>query len=121
MRDAAHSHVLSVGRTRRGCDLVTAIMQTLLQDEAELTEFIELLKSEDVRSYLEIGAHYGGCLQRVGMALRPRAKLVAVNLQSDARPRPPSYISLEKCIGDMRRLGHEAHLVWGDSTDADVV
>ena len=43
------------------------------QDEAEIAAFCALLAAEEVRSYLEVGAKFGGSFWRVGQALAPGA------------------------------------------------
>ena len=41
-----------------------------LQNADEIAQFIDLLKRENVKSYLEIGSKHGGSLWRVGWAKR---------------------------------------------------
>lgn len=94
-----------------------------LQNQDELAWFIELLKSEGVRSYLEIGSKYGGSIRAIGEALEVPSRLVSVDLPAGGKPKvwPESKRSLEQTINDLCGLGHSAHLVWGDSTDPAIV
>jgi predicted O-methyltransferase YrrM len=87
-----------------------------LQNTIEHERFCALLRKEEVRSYLEIGSKFGGSLYRVSLALPPGSKLVAVDL-----PVGDSIASLKSCVQFLQAGGHEARLVLGDSTDAEVV
>lgn len=96
-------------------------MQTMLQDEAEITAFVDLLKAEGVRSYLEVGAKFGGALARVGAALPDLQRAVAVDLPGGTRVWRESKPALEKVVADLKRRGCDARVIWGDSTAADVI
>jgi hypothetical protein len=45
-----------------------------LQVDTEMFELVELIKREGVRSYLEIGARYGGSFERIMMAMGKSAR-----------------------------------------------
>lgn len=91
-----------------------------LQDAAELDAFIALLKARDVRSYLEIGARYGGTFERVMRALPAGSIGVAVDFPGadfgDER-------SPEDLIAATRRLradGYNVRCVFGPSGAPEV-
>jgi predicted O-methyltransferase YrrM len=84
----------------------------LLQDRAEHDAFIDLLKAEKVRSYLEIGLGWGGSLWRIGNSLPPGACVVGL----DRAPDPNTREDLHGMIARLRADGKDAHLIVGDST-----
>ena len=51
-----------------------------LQNEAEMRELIALFKTEKVRSYLEIGAKFGGSFWKIVNGLPTGSRAVAVDL-----------------------------------------
>ena len=90
----------------------------LLQNPIELSQFIQLLQKNDVRSYLEIGSKKGGSFGPIVRGLPKRSRAVSVDL-----PFPPEYAHkhylplLKQCINDLDRSGYDVHLILGDSTD----
>jgi predicted O-methyltransferase YrrM len=92
-----------------------------LQHPAELARFVELVRSEGVRSYLEIGCKFGGTLVAVTRAMPPGSRAVAVDLPAGSKDWPASRVALKACVEQLGKNGYHAHLIWGDSTDADVV
>lgn len=90
-----------------------------LQNREEFTRFIEILRAEDVRSYLEIGSKYGGTLHWVAGALRANpCRLTVVDLpQGNAGTLPHLHEAVDAC----RELGHDVKLLIGDSTDPEVI
>ena len=93
----------------------------MLQDEGEIDALAALARREGVRSYLEIGSKFGGSLRKVAAALPAGSKIVSVDLPSGTRAWPESKVSLTRLIQELRTAGHDAHLIWGDSTDPKVV
>lgn len=86
-----------------------------LQDTAELDQFIQYLVSKNVRSYLEVGARYGGTFERIMMALPKGSVGVAVDFPGgdfgDER-------SAEDLVGTCRRLrqnGYDVRCIFGPS------
>lgn len=92
-----------------------------LQNEIELARFTDILKHEGVRSYLEIGSKHGGSLWKVGNALPRGSRIVAVDLPQGDGSFKESQPHLEACIDALNDRGYDAHLILGDSTDAEVV
>jgi predicted O-methyltransferase YrrM len=84
-----------------------------LQDPGELVEFARVIVQENVRSYLEIGSKFGGSLWHVACAMLPKSRLVSVDLAGD--------VSLKECVKKLKALGHDAHLLVGDSVDPKVI
>lgn len=93
----------------------------LLQNFAEFMAFQELLRSENVRSYLEIGSKNGGSLFRMAMALPRGARIVSVDLPHGDLSFKVTLPNLEACIERLKREGYDTHLIVGDSTDAKVI
>lgn len=92
-----------------------------LQYEDEIAEFVELVRSSNIKSYLEVGAKFGGSLWRIAQALQPGSRIVVVDLPHGTIKWEKSKVSLEACLARLEQMGHETHLIWGDSTKPDVV
>lgn len=90
----------------------------MLQREEEIAWFCDLLAGEGVLSYLEIGSKFGGSLRRVAKALPKGSRLVSVDLPGEGKE---SKQRLAGLIHDLRAEGYDAHVIWGDSTSADVI
>ena len=86
----------------------------------ELLPFIGLLKAEGVRSYLEIGARHGDTFDMVARSLPKGSRVVAVDLGGGAWGSPKSVPFLKAAVAGLVE-GYDAHLVFGDSTSAEVV
>jgi hypothetical protein len=89
-----------------------------LQDGSEHRAFIEILRSENVRSYLEIGSMWGASLWCVAMAMPKASRIVAVDSMVD---KPEALGSLLACIEELNSLGYDAHFINGDSTKQKTV
>lgn len=92
----------------------------VLQDPNEILEFIFVLQSEDVRSYLEVGSKHGGSLWRVGCALPPGSRIVSVDLPHGDLSFKETLPHLQACVEKLGEV-HDAHLIIGDSTDPHVI
>jgi hypothetical protein len=91
------------------------------QEPGELSAFIDLLKAENVRSYLEVGACHGDTFHAVMSTLPKGSKGVAVDLpESDAWGKSGSRVALEAAIADLVFNGYEARAIFGDSASAGV-
>lgn len=85
------------------------------QDMREHDAFLQILRDEGVRSYLEIGAMYGCSLWRVaGLMPAGSSRIVAIDSMVD---RPDAKQDLLECISSLNMMGHNAHFINGDSTD----
>ncbi len=88
----------------------------------ELSDYVAYLKGKQIKSYLEIGSKYGGCLWAVVQgAMPPKSKVVAVDLPNNKWGRSDSEPVLKECFAHLKRQGHDAHLFFGDSTHANIV
>ena len=93
-----------------------------LQDPQEFAKFLELLKRENVGSYLEIGSKFGGSLWRVATILPKGARIVSVDRPHGDGSFKESQPPLEECVKRLRKsLGFDAHLFLGDSTDPEII
>lgn len=84
----------------------------LLQNVREHDAFLEVLRAEKVKSYMEIGSMYGGSLWRAAHALPFGSRVVSVDYAIDT---PEALPYLEDAIADLKTEGYDAHLVHGDS------
>ena len=91
------------------------------QHEAEITAFCDLLASEGVGSYLEVGSKFGGSLWRVANALPMGSRIVSVDMPNGTRAWKESEASLKACIAALCAKGYDAQVIWGDSTDPKVI
>lgn len=87
-----------------------------LQNPAEMKWFTNLIKKEGVKSYLEIGSKFGGSLWLVAQVLPCGSRIVSVDL-----PIGPSQTQLQDCVDRISQLGHESHVIYGDSTRPDII
>lgn len=86
-----------------------------LQDPAELDQFIKYLVSKEVRSYLEIGARYGGTFERVMMALPIGSVGVAIDFPGGDFGDERSAEDLVATCRRLRQRGYDARCVFGPS------
>jgi predicted O-methyltransferase YrrM len=94
----------------------------VMQHPAELARFIAIARQEGVCSYLEIGSKFGGSLQQMTLAMPVGSRSVSVDLPApDNKHWPASKVSLTACVDALRLAGYDTHLIWGDSTDPEVV
>lgn len=92
-----------------------------LQDENELRLFLDLIRDQKVKSYLEVGAKFGGTFRAVGGVLPKGSKMVAVDMPHASRAWPQSSVSLKNHISDLLADGQNASAIWGDSTDPMII
>lgn len=92
-----------------------------LQDDAEIARLADILKEEGVTSYLEVGSKFGGSLWRLANALPVGSRIVAVDMPNGTKKWQESSASLKACCAELTRLGYDAHIVWGDSTDPKTI
>lgn len=85
----------------------------LLQDRAEHDAFLDLIRAEGVRSYLEIGLGWGGSLWRVGNVLPKGSRIVGL----DRAPNLETRENIRRFLAEFS----DGHLIVGDSTDPATV
>ncbi len=90
----------------------------VLQNPSEHAAFLELLKKENVKSYLEIGSMYGGSLWRTAHVLPKGAKVVSVDYASHT---PEALPHLKEAVAALKSEGYDVHLLHGDSTSPEIV
>lgn len=93
----------------------------MLQNKKEIDQLISILSIENVKSYLEVGSKFGGSLWRVANRLPRGSRIVSVDLPHGDKSFKESQAPLEECVRTLKSRGYDAHLILGDSTDADVV
>lgn len=87
------------------------------QDIVELDEFASFAFMNGVRSYLEIGSKYGVSLWRVANVLPVGSRVVSVDMPRNDTSGP----KLVECVEALKTLGYDAHLIVGNSHDAEVI
>lgn len=92
-----------------------------LQDATELSLFVDLVRAQNVRSYLEVGAKFGGTFGSVGCVLPAGSRMVAVDLPHGTRAWNNSKLALGMTVDGLKLRGHDARAIWGDSTDASII
>lgn len=92
-------------------------MAHLLQDPEEFTGFCQLLKNENVRSYLEIGSHSGGSIEAAAKYLPVGSRIVSIDLPHDQI----KQTRLKEVLAGLNRRGYDARLFVGDSTSAEMI
>lgn len=85
------------------------------QNEDELKSLISLFHDHDVRSYIEIGTRHGDTFFEVMKNLPIGSVGIAVDLPGGAWGRNDSAISLNEAIDELRHLGYNVGVVYGDS------
>lgn len=101
--------------------LMTHSGQDSAQEAAELAWFLDLLRREGVRRYLEIGALYGDTFWEIANGLPIGARAVALDKPSAPWGKPGTEGYLARCVGDLRAFGRDCHLILGDSADPAIV
>jgi predicted O-methyltransferase YrrM len=95
----------------------------VLQNLDEFDRFVKLMRVENIKSYLEIGAKYGGTWWRMihGLPLPDKARTVAVDLPHGDASFKETEPYLVDCHKQLKARGYDAHLFLGDSTNPDIV
>lgn len=88
------------------------------QNEKEFAWFTDILKRENVTSYLEIGSKHGSALWGVANVLPKGSLVVSVDLPWGNGHTIPH---LKQCISQLRDIGYDARLFLEDSTDSKVI
>jgi hypothetical protein len=92
-----------------------------LQYADELVPFVELIRKEGVRRYLEIGTCRGGTFHRIMTSLRPCGYGIAVDLPRARWGKPDSERHLRNVIRDLKRRHINASVVWGNSQAPETI
>lgn len=93
----------------------------MAQVETEIDALIDVFRREGVRSFLEVGSKFGGSLWRIGKALPKGSRIISVDLPQGTKAWQQSQASLLKCISALKECGHDARVIWGDSTSTTVI
>jgi predicted O-methyltransferase YrrM len=93
----------------------------MAQDLNEILQFIELLRREEVKSYLEIGARYGASVWRIATSLPVGSRIVTVDWPVGWGGRPDGQEVLHACFKQLAVMGYDAHLILGDSMSSTSV
>lgn len=91
------------------------------QNPTELREFVDLLKAEGITSFLEVGSKFGTTFGAIGAILPPGGRAVSVDLPAGTKAWTVSKENLQAVVNGMKRGGIDARIIWGDSTDRNVI
>jgi len=91
------------------------------QNEDELSQFIDLIKERVTTSYLEIGARHGDTFHEVVRAMPKGSRATAVDLGGGAWGSLKSIPFLKAAADALRSEGYDVTLIFGDSTDMEIV
>jgi|SRR5581483_4569113 len=92
-----------------------------LQHPDELDRLIEVFQREGVRSYLEIGARYGGSFERIMQALPMGSRGVAVDFPGGPFGDDGSTAILLAALKRLKSIGRDVSAVFGPSSAAEVI
>lgn len=93
----------------------------LLQDLGEFSDFLALIRKEQVQSYLEIGSKHGGSFWRISNALPKGSRVVSVDLPQGDKSFKDSEPNLRQCVSELQKRGYDAHLFLTDSRDPETI
>lgn len=93
----------------------------IAQDEQEIAAYCDVIRSEGVSLYLEIGSKFGGSLWRAAQAMPVGSRIVSIDLPNGTRAWKESRVSLLECIEELKGLGYNAEVIWGSSQAPDVI
>lgn len=101
---------------------MTLYKTKISQVESEFAALLEILKRENVRSFLEVGSRFGGSLWRIANIMPKGSRIVSIDSGKGMGGRKPGAPeSLQQCIRDLRGAGYDAHLIFGDSHRQDTI
>ena len=103
----------------RCMSMATDTIAPPLQSGTELSRLLKRLELENVNSYLEIGARYGGTFEAVMSQIE--GKGVAVDFPGGNFGDENSAITLSNTISKLRASGRDVHVVFGPSSAPEVV
>lgn len=92
-----------------------------LQHPDELDRLIEVFQREGVRSYLEIGARYGGSFERIMQALPSGSRGVAVDFPGGPFGDDKSPSILLAALKRLKTIGRDVSVIFGPSSAAEVI
>jgi hypothetical protein len=95
-------------------------MNKIQQHPLEIAEYVDFIRSKFVKSYLEIGAKFGGSVWAISNVLPKGSRIVAVDLPNGHWGRSDSEVSLRTCFNQLKIRGFDAHLFIGDSTSQHI-
>jgi predicted O-methyltransferase YrrM len=88
------------------------------QHDEEFSRFLQIMRDEEIESYLEIGSKNGGTLWRVANEVPTIKRITAVDLpHGDGK----TFVLLRECVMVVRDKGVTVNLIKGDSTDQTVI
>ncbi|MET4197279.1 putative O-methyltransferase YrrM [Bradyrhizobium sp. LA8.1] len=93
----------------------------VLQDPGEIAAYCDVLRSEKLGSYLEIGSKFGGSLWPAANALPKGSRIVSVDMPNGTKAWKDSQPALLECIKELKAAGYDASVIWGDSGSEDVI
>jgi predicted O-methyltransferase YrrM len=94
----------------------------MAQDQYEIAKLAEVLVDVGARSFLEIGSRAGGSLWYLANVLPRGSRIVSIDSAVGMGGNHPGQLeSLTRCIKELSKLGYDAHLLRGKSSDAQIL
>lgn len=96
-----------------------------LQHSAEINPFIDLLKAEGIRSYLEIGCFMGDTFHAIGSSMPSGSRVVGIEFAKRMIGCPRDAVeiraSMARARDDLKKQGKDAHVLFGSSQNAKII
>lgn len=92
-----------------------------VQVESEFQSFLDLVKSENIKSYAEIGTGRGDTFHSVVSSLPKESLAVAVDLPESGWGLGNSRMYLSQARKDLKEKGYDVKIIWGDSKYQGVI
>lgn len=110
------------GEARMKSESDPLYLTDISQVESELRGLLDILERERVTRFLEVGSRFGGSLWRIAQVLPPNSLIVSVDSAKGMGGNHAGAMeSLRACIKRLREMGHDAHLIEGDSQLPDQI
>lgn len=94
----------------------------LAQRPMEFAAFKQWIRTNKLKSVLEIGSRYGDALYEIATECLPEGgKVVSVDLVDGLWGRADSKAYLDRCIAKLKEEGYDAHVIYGNSRTSAVI
>ena len=94
----------------------------MTQSPIEFSALVDILKQEQIKSFLEIGSRYGGTLWAIANTMPKGSRIVSVDPDmGQGSGKRGAAQSLRDCVEKLCEIGYDAHLIKKDSTQPETV
>ncbi len=99
----------------------TKYLTDAAQKPAEISWLADIIKRENVTSFLEVGARYGGSVWKIANVMPVGSRIVVLDMPSGYGGRGDGQVNLEACMEALKAKGYDATLILGDSINPKIV